>query len=532
MGSAALLTVPHTLPPLEITPNMDPTVISIDHLQFLNQFWWSLFILVPMVLIARTTVAGTRYSPILIIVIFGLLMGYILTSSGVSPAGLPDFPLLNILSRTTIIALGATFFVGGQQIRRMFSKTAVPKDESVIYCMEEVVLGTGRTQLVFIIRAFFLLLGVEAIYKYLLGISPTDALGTYYPLIAYLGLVISMILIDNRAIIDDKQAYLRRGLMELAGLIVVLMTAYYISEGIRPVLALPQIFFVMILASGLGMVFYRLKSGPTVRCLLFAGIPIILAANFLIGGSLIQGTLSIEGIAPVFMYGFFGQILWMFGGIALLMLIARTAAIRNLAPGMAGALSHAGLTGACTAGDFGDEAARRAPVMINIPFFGHIFVFSILALSIEQGSLMLLPVSVVGLVGVGLTAAAFHTLRKSAGMERQEVSGLMMYSLGWQLTAIFGGLLLLSTLPLANAGLAKSAALSHFGLFAAIQGGMFGPEAAALIAFVFAMPFLVHPVVFFLFGRAMENGGEMPRVPVYVLAVIGLAGVLYGLFFL
>jgi hypothetical protein len=511
---------------------MNPTVSSIDHLQFLNQFWWSLFILVPMVLVARTAVAGTRYSPILIIVIFGLLMGFVLTSSGVTTAGLPDFPLLNILSRTTIIALGATFFVGGQQIRRMFSRNAVPKDESVIYCMEEVVLGTARTQLVFIIRAFFLLLGIEAIYKYLLGISPTDSIGHYYPLIAYLGLVISMILIDNRAVIEDKQAYLRRGLGEIAGLTAVLMAAYYLSAWIGTVIALPQIFFVMVLASGLGMLLYRLKNGPTVRCLLFAGIPIILSANFMIGGSLIRGTLAIEGIAPVFMYGFFGQILWMFGGIALLMLLAKTAAIRNLAPGMAGALSHAGLTGACTAGDFGEEAARRAPVMINIPFIGHIFVFSILALSIERGGLMLVPITIVGLVGLGLTAAAFLTLRSSVGTERKEVSGLMLYSLGWQLTAIFAGLLLLSTLPLAHAGLAKSAALSHFGLFAAIQGGMFGQEAAGLIAFVFAMPFLVHPVVFFLFGRAMENGGEMPRLPVYALAVIGLAGVLYGLVFM
>jgi hypothetical protein len=509
---------------------MNPTVNSIDHLQFLNQFWWSLFILVPMVLVARTTVAGTRYSPILIIVIFGLLMGFVLTSSGVTTPGLPDFPLLNILSRTTIIALGATFFVGGQQIRRIFSKHAVPKDESVIYNMEEVVLGTARTHLVFIIRAFFLLLGVEAIYKYILGISPTDAIGRYYPLIAYLGLVISMIFIDNRAIIDDKQAYLRRGLAEIVGLTVVLIAAHYLSILVKPVLALPQIFFVMVLASGLGMLFYRQKNGPAVRCLLFAGIPIILAANFLIGGSLIQGTLAIEGIAPVFMYGFFGQILWMFGGIALLMLLAKTASIRNLAPGMAGSLSHAGLTGACTAGDFGDEAARRAPMMINIPFFGHIFVFSILALSIERGSLLLVPIIIVGLIGIGMTAVAFNTLRKSAGMERKEVSGLMIYSLGWQLTAIFIGLLLLSSLPIAHAGMAKSAALSHFGLFAAIQGGMFGAEAAGLIAFVFAMPFLVHPIVFFLFGRAMENGGEMPRLPVYALAIIGLVGVLYGLF--
>jgi hypothetical protein len=511
---------------------MELPVNSPEHLQFLNQFWWSLFILVPMVLIARTAVAGTRYSPILIIVVFGLFMGFMLTASGVTTAGLPDFPLLNILSRTTIIALGATFFVGGQQIRRVFSRHAVPQDQSVIYCMDEVVLGTGRTQLVFIIRAFFLLLGIEAVSKHLLGLSPVDALGRYYPLIAYLGLVISMILIDNRAVIDNKQAYLRRGLVEIVGLVAVLIVAYYLSTWVRPLLALPQIFFVMILASALGMLFYRLKHGPTLRCLLFAGIPIILAANFLVGGSLISGTLAIEGIAPALMYGFFGQILWMFGGIALLMLLAGTTAVRNLAPGMAGALSHAGLTGACTAGDLGEDAARRAPVMINVPFFGHIFVFSLLALSIERGTLLVVPVALVGLVGVGLAFLAFRTIRRAGGDERQEVSGLMLYSLGWQLTAVFLGLLLLSGQPLAFAGLAKSAALSHFGLFAAIQGGMLGPEAAALIAFVFAMPFLVHPLVFFLFGHAMEHGGEMPRRPVYLLAAVGLAGVLYGLLLL
>jgi hypothetical protein len=78
--------------------------------------------------------------------------------------------------------------------------------------------------------------------------------------------------------------------------------------------------------------------------------------------------------------------------------------------------------------------------------------------------------------------------------------------------------------------MSKSSALSHFGLFAALQGGMFGPDAAALISFVFAMPFLVHPFVFFLFGRAMENNGEMPRLPVYILAIVGLLGVLYAIF--
>jgi hypothetical protein len=168
-------------------------------------------------------------------------------------------------------------------------------------------------------------------------------------------------------------------------------------------------------------------------------------------------------------------------------------------------------------------------VMINIPFFGHVFVFSLLALSIERDALLVVPVALVGLVGLGLALLAFRTIRRSGGQERQEVTGLMLFSLGWQLTAVFGGLLLLSGQPLAFAALAKSAALSHFGLFAAIQGGMFGAEAAGLIAFIFAMPFLVHPFVFFLFGRAMEKGGDMPRLPVYVLAGVGLVGVLYGL---
>jgi hypothetical protein len=509
---------------------VESSLTSPAHIQFLNQFWWSLFILVPMVLIARTVVAGTRYSPILIIVIFGLLMGFVLTSSGVSTAGLPDFPLLNILSRTTIIALAATFFVGGQQLRRVFSKNSVPQDTSVTYCLDEVVLGTGRTHLIFIVRSFFLLLGIEALTKYILGLSPTDELGRFYPLIAYFGLIISIILIDNRAVIDDKRAYLRRGLVEIAGLVLILIAGYYISLWIRYFIALPQIFFVMLITSGLGMVFYRLKHGPTIRCLLFAGIPIILAANFLVGGSLISGTFALEGIAPTLMYGFFGQILWMFGGIAVLILLAGTSHIRNLAPGMAGALSHAGLTGACTAGDFGEEAARRAPVMINIPFFGHILVFSLLALSIEQGRLLVIPVALVGLVGVGMVAIALPIIRRANGSERGEVSGLMFYSLGWQFMAVFLGLLLLSAQPLNYAGLATSSALSHFGLFAAIQAGMFGTEAAELIAFVFAMPFLVHPFVFFLFGHAMENDGEMPRLPVYILALIGLAGILYGLF--
>jgi hypothetical protein len=71
--------------------------------------------------------------------------------------------------------------------------------------------------------------------------------------------------------------------------------------------------------------------------------------------------------------------------------------------------------------------------------------------------------------------------------------------------------------------------LSHFGLFAATQGGMFGADVAELLPFIFAMPFLVHPFVFFLFGRAMANDGEMPKLPVLILSGIGILGVVFAI---
>ncbi|MCD8482441.1 MAG: flagellar brake protein, partial [Verrucomicrobia bacterium] len=87
---------------------------------------------------------------------------------------------------------------------------------------------------------------------------------------------------------------------------------------------------------------------------------------------------------------------------------------------MAGSLSHAGLTGACTAGDFGDIAAKRAPIMINIPFFGHVFVFSILAISIDRGSLWLAPSVAIAIVGLVLTVYALRQLNKAHGEDRKE----------------------------------------------------------------------------------------------------------------
>ena len=169
--------------------------------------------------------------------------------------------------------------------------------------------------------------------------------------------------------------------------------------------------------------------------------------------------------------------------------------------------------------------------MINIPFIGHIFVFSILASSVESGSLNLFWSSLVVLAGLIFTLLSLRTLRKADKNDAVEIKGLMLFSLGWQLTAVFGGfmILTLSGMSLADSVMANSSAISHFGLFAAIQGGMFGAHASGMIAFVFAMPFLVHPFVFWIFGKTMENNDRMPVRIVYTLAAVGVLGVLYAL---
>jgi len=289
----------------------------------------------------------------------------------------------------------------------------------------------------------------------------------------------------------------------------------------------------MVLTCSLGAIFYKWKFGPTIRALLFAGLPVVLAGNFIIGGSRIVEAFSISGMTSVLAFGFFGQLVWMFGGISLLMIFAKTDNVRNLAPALAGGLSHAGLTGACTAGDLGHLARLRTPIMINLPFLAHVFVFSILAASARRGGLMMIPAIVVFVVGVILTIWSLKSLRvveveeHAEHVDVREVKALMKFSLGWQLVAMFGSFILLSLfgMQLDYTAVATTSSLSHFGLFAATQGGMFGADVAAMLPFIFAMPFLVHPFVFFMFGRAMDNHGHMPKTPVFVLACIGVLGV-------
>lgn len=499
----------------------------------LNQFWLTFLLVISMVLVSRTFVAGTRYSPILIIVVFGLLMGYVMVATGMGTPGLREFPVVDFTSKVTITALIASFFMGGQEIKKLISNQEIDKEDIVEPSTEEMFLGTRFTQFMFLIRAFFILIGIESMKRVIIGFNNNEILDNFYPLLGYIGLVGSIILIDYRAKIINKPVYIRKGILETAVILGILVLSYHLAVLIRPLIALPEIFFAMVLSVTMGMIFSNWKFGPTIRSLLFAGIPVVLAANFMVGGSRIAEAFSLTGMTSVLSFGFFGQLLWMFGGLTLLILLGRANHMRNLAPGMAGSLSHSGLTGACTAGDLGPEAQIRAPIMINIPFIGHIFVFSILAASATNGKLLIPYTLLVIAAGITFTFIALKTLRKANGIEKNEIRGLMLFSLGWQLVAVFGGLFILNIggMGLNDSVMANSSAISHFGLFAAIQGGMFGEQASGLIAFVFAMPFLVHPLVFGVFGKTAENNGVMPSKIVYALTLTGVAGVLYSILF-
>lgn len=137
-------------------------------------------------------------------------------------------------------------------------------------------------------------------------------------------------------------------------------------------------------------------------------------------------------------------------------------------------------------------------------------------------------------MGIILTVVSLGHLGKARGDDALEVKSLMLFAFGWQVTAVFGSFLLIhfSGAPISSAAMATSSALSLFGLFAATQGGLFGDQAAGQIPFIFAMPFLVHPAVFGMFGRAATNEGRMPSKTTLVFAIIGTLGVIGSLFIL
>ncbi|GLS89230.1 hypothetical protein GCM10007916_02970 [Psychromonas marina] len=501
------------------------------HTSAFGHFFIAMLLIISMVLISRTIVAGTKYSSILVIVLIGLAMGAMLVKSGMATPGLAELPAITLISQTTVIALIASFFVGGQEIRRLLSKKDNAGEAHLVPSSNELVLGTTSTQLYYVIRSFFILMGIEMVHSLLSGKGLTNPLGQSYLLLGYISLIVAFIFIDNKAKFLNKQSYIRKGFIEVIAILLVMKISYMLAQWIEPSIKLPQIFFAMILASSLGGFLYNWKLGPTLNALLFAGIPVVLGGSFLVGGSRMLEAFTIDGMQSVMLYGFSGQLFWMFAGLAVMIFLAKANHLRNLAPGMAGGLSHSGLTGACTAGDLGDKAAARAPIMINVPFVGHIFVFTILAASAERGSILTEWTIPLILVGFAFLVFAIRNLRKSKGDEALEIKGLMQFSMGWQVVAVFGSftLLNLAGMPLEHVSLAVSSALSHFGLFAAVQDGMFGSESAGLIAFIFAMPFLIHPLVFGLFGKAAEKDGSMSPKIVLLLASIGAVGMVVSL---
>lgn len=501
-----------------------------SHISAFGHYLLAFVVLALMVVVARTIVAGSKYSSLLVIVVLGLGLGALLVKTDIAEPGLADFPVMVMMSQTTVIALIASFFVGGQEIKRLLSKHNFNEVSDLSPSTKEVVLGTSSTQMMFIVRGFLLLLGIYMADALLTGQATDYQLGDSYLLLAYISLAIAFILVDSKAILACKFSYLRRGALEALAIIIVLKLSSLLSTLVSAYIGLPQIFFAMIVASGLGALMPNWKLGPTMNALLFAGIPLVLAGSFLVGGSHMLEAFAIPGLQSVIVYGFAGQIFWMFGGLALLIFIGRGNHLRNLAPGMAGGLSHSGLTGACTAGDFGRAAASRAPIMINVPFAGHIFVFTILAASAEKGLLLVQWTVPLIIVGAAFVFWALKNLRNAGSDEAKEVKSLMQFSIGWQIMAVFGSFTILSIagMSLEQASMAASSGLSHFGLFAAVQEGMFGDAAASLITFTFAMTFLVHPLVFAMFGKAAAQQGVMTEKAVGGLAILGFAGVAYA----
>lgn len=158
---------------------------NLSYLVAFNHLFFSMVAVVIMVLLARTVVAGTKYSAVLMIVVFGLLMGTLFVESGLAQPGLGDFPVIVLLGQTTVIALIASFFVGGQEIRRLLMKQLGSVESLVEPGKHEVFVGTTSTQLVYVIRAFVLLMSIEMVSALISGRSGSHPLGESYMALAY-----------------------------------------------------------------------------------------------------------------------------------------------------------------------------------------------------------------------------------------------------------------------------------------------------------------------------------------------------------
>ncbi len=89
-----------------------------------------------------------------------------------------------------------------------------------------------------------------------------DPIAHFYPLVAYVGVLWFGHLIDNKATIKIKGAYIRKGLYEMMMIVGILVLSHHIAVLIKPVIALPQIFFAMIISATLWHDFFIMDNGP------------------------------------------------------------------------------------------------------------------------------------------------------------------------------------------------------------------------------------------------------------------------------
>lgn len=115
-------------------------------------------------------------------------------------------------------------------------------------------------------------------------------------IVAYIGIAGAIILIDYKATVKNQPHYLRKEIIEIVGITSVLLLSTFIAEWIKLVIGLPQIFIAMIISASLGALFFSWRFGPTLRALFFAGIPVVLAANFIVGGSQILDAFQLTGM--------------------------------------------------------------------------------------------------------------------------------------------------------------------------------------------------------------------------------------------
>lgn len=501
-------------------------------LRFVEHLFFSFGLLFLVVLLSRAVVARISYSSVLILVVFGLAMGIVLTRSGLFSPGIPELPIIDLINQSTVIALIVIFFWGGRELRKIYGEVPIPHDEIITSSNKELFYGTKSSHFVLLVRAFFLLIGIAGTKRLLLEFTADDPLNVYYPLIGYISLTVAVILVDTQSIVRSRRHYIQRGIIEIFLVLGMLIAANSLTLWQGNTINLPEILFILVISSATGATMYSWQLGATFNALLFGGLPLVLAANFIIGGSLLEDSISsieqfdIKLIAAL-IYGFVGQLFWLFGGMSLIIWVGRNRYSRNLISGISGGLSHTGLLAASVCGEYGKMTAVRAAILSIISLFSYLFVTIIARLSLGIPFRIVLLSIMVILLGIVITAWSLQVLRRGKNLESEEIRALMLFSFGWQMIALFSGILIFQTfnIDVSYGDTAQSTNLSHIGLFAILQQGNRSGISSHLLSFIHAMPLLAHPILFWLFGNTKQHQGKISPSAVRSISLLSIAGI-------